>query len=162
MKNILLHTVFFIFVLNSGNLEAATKNSDSAESLIRDLYEKHQPQKGQEIAFDDAKTLRLYFTDDLIALFMRNEECIMRTRGVCNLNMDPLLAAQDYDDSPRKLDVKKIKSNKSLLQFNVTFTNMKQRNTLIYELIKTKSGWRISDIIYPSNNRLSKLLSVSE
>lgn len=151
-----------MIVLNVSCSVTGTSDAGKPESLIRSLYEEHQPQKGKEISFDDTKTLNRYFTENLTGLFLRNEECRERTHEDCYLSSDPILYAQDYDDSPRNLEVKEIMTTESLLQFKVTFTNMKHRVTLIYEVIKTKSGWRISDIIYPSKNRLTELLSQPE
>jgi len=161
MKSKICFLMLIIFPLGLASCESGNKTTDKPESLILKLYEVHQPQKGKEIAFDDDKTLGRYFTQELTALFLRNEECVKRTHEVCNLDMDPIFDAQDYDDSPLNLEVKEISSKQSILRFSVTLTNLGRR-TLIYEMSKTKSGWRISDIVYPSKNRLTELLSQPE
>lgn len=161
MKNKIYFLMLIIFSLSFAGCESGNKTTDKPESLIFRLYEEHQPQKGKEIAFDDDKTLNRYFTPELAALFLRNEECVKRTREVCNLDMDPIFDAQDYDDSSLNLEVKEIGSKESILRFSVAFTNLGRR-TLVYEMSKTKSGWRIGDIVYPSKHRLTELLSQPE
>lgn len=150
--------VFITLFLSAAHSQATDTTSNQPENIIFQIYEEHQPMNGKNISFADKKTLRRYFTEELTALFLRDDECIIRTHEVCNLDFDPIYDAQDYEDnSPIKLDVKKI-STKPHLCYQVMFTNI-DRITLIYELQVTKSGWRISDIIYSSNNSLKALLS---
>jgi hypothetical protein len=150
--------VLFMFFLGFDYSGAGNKNSDKPENIIFNLYKEHQPQNGKGISFGDEKTLNRYFTRDLTALLLRNEECVKRTREVCNLNMDPIFDAQDYDKSQLNLEIKEISSKHSSLRYKVTFTNLGRR-TVVYELNKTKSGWRISDIIYASRHSLREMLA---
>lgn len=152
--------ILVLFMLFSGFVysEANNKSSNNPENIIFKLYKEHLPQNGKELSFDDEKTLNRYFVHDLTALFLRNAECVNRTHEVCNLNMDPVYDAQDYDSSPLNLKVKKINSQNSSLRFRVTFTNLGRR-TVVYELKKATSVWRINDIIYPSGHSLREMLS---
>ena len=158
MKGKIFVLVLFMLFFGIVYSDAGIKSTDKPEDLIFKLYKEHQPQNGKAISFDDEKTLSGYFTQELTTLFLRNEECIKRTHEVCNLDMDPIYDAQDYDNSPLNLEVKKISSKNAPLRFQVTFTNLGRR-TLVYELKETKSGWRISDIIYPSGHSLREMLS---
>jgi hypothetical protein len=146
--------------LSGGLSEAANMTASTPDSIIFKLYEKHRPQAGKGIPFDNKKVLSQFFTEDLTALFLRNAECQKLTRSVCNLNMDPVYNAQDYGNSPLNLKVKKVASEPQL-RYEVTFTNI-GRTTLIIELSNTKAGWRISDILYSSKDSLRALLSQPE
>jgi hypothetical protein len=152
--------VFLLAIFNIGSLDAADKITATPEDLIRKLYDEHQPQNNKEISFEDTNALSHYFTAEIVTLFLRDKECRERTNQYyCNLSSDPLLYAQDYDNSPRDLEIKKYETKRMLSSYSVTFTNMRHRTTLIYEVRKTKDGWRISDIIYPTKDRLSNILS---
>ncbi|MDA8098097.1 MAG: DUF3828 domain-containing protein [Nitrospiraceae bacterium] len=146
-------------IMSAANGMAGDKHINSAEDLIRKLYNTHEPEKGRQLSFDDEKILRQFFSKELVILFIKNEECMARTHEVCNLNSDPILDAQDFDDAPRNVRVVKLNTTGLTVQLKVLFTNLKHRHALIYEVRKTADGWRIYDIVYPSKHRLTELLS---
>ena len=126
------------------------------ESFLQSLYlSEHNPMTKKEIDFTKRESLTKYFGSELTDLFIKDFECQKREQGVCNLDFDPILDAQDFEKTTN-LKVSRVKGEAS--QFKVTFTNLGTR-TLIYKLKKTENGWRISDIKYPEGPSLKELLS---
>ena len=87
---------------------------------------------------------------------MKDDECVKREQGVCNLDFDPIYDAQDFEKEMTNLQIAAVVGQPDL--FNVTFTNLGTR-TLVYRLTNTPSGWRISDIKYPEGPSLKEILS---
>jgi hypothetical protein len=81
---------------------------------------------------------------------MKDDECVKREDGVCNLDFDPIYDAQDFEKKTTNLQSAPVAGQPDF--FNVTFTNLETR-TLVYRLTKTPSGWRISDINIPRGLR---------
>src|SRR5215475_399341 len=148
---------FFISLVFAGAacLGADTKKS-SPEDFIRSLYDFHQPGKDTPDWFDNKQTLSKYFDKELTDLFIKDDECVKREQGVCNLDFDPIYDAQDFDKETTNLKIAAVEGQPDL--FNVTFTNLGTR-TLVYKLTKTESGLRIGDIKYPEGPSLKEILS---
>jgi len=132
-----------------------TKNS-SPEDFLRSLYRFHRPWKEESDWFGDKEMLSKYFDKELTALFIKNAECEKRTQEICNLDFDPIYAAQDFEDKTSNLQVAAVAGQPD--SFNLTFTNLGTR-TLVYKLTETPNGWRISDIKYPEGPSLKEILS---
>ena len=132
-----------------------TKKS-SPEEFLRSLYNFHQPGKETPDWFGDKQTLSKYFDKELTDLFIKDDECAKREEGVCNLDFDPIYAAQDFDKETTNLQIAAAAGQSD--SFNVTFTNLGTR-TLVYKLMNTPSGWRISDIKYSEGPSLKEILS---
>lgn len=154
---------FFIAVLllifNSGYLHSADFDRlDSPENFIRSLYRDHLSQYDKKYWFDNKEKLSKYFDSTLTALFLRDEECKNKTQGICNLDFEPIIDAQDLDNKyPVSIEVKRL-NYKSQTRCKVIFTNITKR-TICYELRRTKLGWRVNDITYSNGQSLKKLLS---
>jgi len=144
-----------LFMFNAGSY-AINKAPNSPESLIHQLYQQHQPQINKEISFTDEKVLLRYFTPEMAKQFLKEADCREREQGICNIEFDPIFGAQDFDNSPRNLVIKKMDS-KDIVRYKVTFTNF-VRTTLIYEVRLTENGWRISDIVYADRPSLKAIL----
>jgi hypothetical protein len=150
------HVLFISLVFTSAACFGAETQKSSPEDFIRALYRFHQPGKDTPDWFDDKRTLSKYFDKELTALFMKDDECKKREQGVCNLDFDPIYAAQDFDEITTNLQTAAVAGQPDL--FNVTFTNLGTR-TLVYKLTSTPSGWRISDIKYSEGPSLKEILS---
>lgn len=136
---------------------AVSQARETPEILLQTLYSEHKPQHDKQIDFENEAQLARYFSPELTALFMRDVACKKRTEGLCNLDYDPIFAAQDFDDKPLDLVIER----QSPTRFKVTYTNMTRRSQ-IYEVVETSSGWRISDIVYPDWGSLKAQLSRAE
>ena len=128
------------------------------EQLVQRLYAEHKPQFEQGMDLANQAKLSEYFTPELTALFIADDECVKRTQELCNLGFDPIFAAQDYDDNREsKLDLAVERVSESPVRVKATFTNL-DRRSLTYELQQTPAGWRISDIAYPESPSLVAIL----
>jgi hypothetical protein len=159
MKKVLLLSLLLTFIMAAASQPLSAKDADcsSPETLIRAIYRDHQPWKEKKIALDNRKMLSKYFDPELSELFMKEDECARTTHEICNLDFDPLLDAQDFENTPLKLSIRR-KTPPPNASYAVTFTNIGRR-TLIYQLRKTAKGWRVRDIIYPEGFSLRKILS---
>ena len=135
-------------------LTAACTPAEKPEAVLEALYAAHKPQNDRDVDLGDKQQLSRYFSPALTALFLRDAECVERTKEVCNLGFDPIFAAQDFGNEELNLVIEPAGTNK----FKVTFTNLTRRS-LIYEVVKTDAGWRIDDIVYPEGPTLKALLS---
>jgi len=149
------------FIVVIALLLASTGKSGASdqtpEAFLQNLYiHEHLPMAKHEIDFTKRVSLEKYFDNELTDLFIKDFECEKREQGVCNLDFDPIYAAQDFDEKTTDLKVAQVSGQPNL--FNVTFTNLGTR-TLVYKLFKTSKGWRISDIKYPEGPSLKELLS---
>ncbi len=131
-----------------------TQPAESPEMLLQTLYANHKPQDEKGIDFEDEAALTRYFTPELTALFLKDAACKEKSQELCNLDFDPVFAAQDFDAQPLDLAVEK----QSETRYKVTFTNLTRRS-LIYDLRNTEAGWRVDDITYPEGHALKALLS---
>lgn len=150
------HVLFVSLVFISAACFGADTKKSSPEDFIRSVYRFHHPWGKQRFWFDDKRTLSKYFDKELTALFIKDDECKKREQGVCNLDFDPIYAAQDFDEKTTNLQIAAVVGQPDL--FKVTFTNLGTR-TLVYRLTDTPSGWRISDIKYPDEPSLKEILS---
>ena len=148
-----------LIIFSAGYSFALDRVSESPEHFIQRLYKEYLADYQQDKYWlDNKEKLLQYFDRNLNSLFLRDEKCKEKEQGICNLDFDPIIDAQDYDEKyPTNVDVKVVNSEFPV-KVKVVFTNMGPR-TLIYEIKKTKKGWRISDIIYPEGKSLKEILS---
>lgn len=130
---------------------------DQAEDLVRKIYKDHRPTKGASI-LDKKETLSKYFDREMTDLFLKDYACSKRTGEVCNLDYDPIYNTQEISDAEPKLQIKKLSSTKDTASFEVDFDNYGPVK-LTYQLRKTESGWRVSDIVDEEGGSLKKALS---
>jgi hypothetical protein len=143
-------------VFTSAACFGGDEKKSSPEDFLRSLYRFHQPGKDTPDWFADKQTLSKYFDKELTALFIKDDECVKREQGVCNLDFDPIYDAQDFDKETTNLQIVVVEGQPD--SFNVTFTNLGAR-TLVYKLTNTPGGWRISDIKYSEGPSLKEILS---
>jgi hypothetical protein len=141
---------------------ASSYASESPEDFLRRLYKMHFAQiTYNSYWLNDKNKISKYFDDEMTALFLKDIECRDRNQGMCNLDFDPILGAQDFDERGLKqLTIQKL-PDKTRVRYKVTFINLGP-TTIIYDLKETPVGWRISDIIYKEGWPLKKILSASQ
>lgn len=133
------------------------------EALVRQLYDAHQPWLKKDVlsrpGFDR------FFDPTLARLWRADQQCQARTKGVGLVDFDPVLDGQVYDDDGlHDLRVKTASLSASTSSVDVTFQvlaiNPASRRHLVYRMINTPSGWRISDIDFGNKRAtLRQLLS---
>jgi hypothetical protein len=99
-------------------------------------------------------TLRRYFDASLVALLEKERQCVIRTQEICNLDFDLLYASQDPDAAD--LSINAAAPDKVIVSFR--YPSNGERITIQYLLAQTRTGPRITDVIYPDAISLRKLL----
>jgi hypothetical protein len=125
----------------------------SPEELLQRIYGPYlAPGEPTSPIDDDRATLEKTFDDPLVELLLADFACQRREEGICGLDGDPFLDAQDWQlDS---LVIKRLMT--SLPQpgpqtavVGVTFNNFGHATAVEYVLVRLDRGWRIHDISYP-------------
>lgn len=128
----------------------------SPEQVIKSLYGAYPPEGKEAIEWQKKEVLVRYFDGHLTDLFIKDQECQVREKGICNLDFMVLYDAQDEeitgfrvgDFDPAKKTVP------------VQFKNFGKPVTLTYRMSQTADGgWRISDIQYQKGKSLVEILS---
>jgi hypothetical protein len=151
--------ILILFLLIAFGTDIVYAKSESAEQFIRRLYNDHLTQYVKnKYWFDDKQVLNKYFNSKLTNLFLQDEKCKEKTGDVCNLDFDPIIDAQDYDEKyPTEIVIRE-ETTKTGYRYKVKFTNLGVR-IIFYDLQKTDKGWRVTDITYPNGFSLKKALS---
>lgn len=147
---------FAVFLLLSTlSISIAQQQKEDPAAIIRLFYQDHPPERSIDLG--DFKELSKYFTEKLARLFVQDSECAGKSESICNLDFDPFIDAQDWNDSiPFKITITPGPSGADItFRVNVNVTG----KTLVYHVQKTSSGWRISDIVFPTGGSLVALLS---
>ena len=132
----------------------AIATNDPQYNLINDLYKKHPPNI-DKYWLDNKKELSRYFTRNLTLLFIKDDKCKIKTGGICNLDFDPIIGAQDFDNPNFELKLTRL----SAIKIKANFINSGKDYNMIFVLIDTSNGWKICNIIYDGGLSLVKLLS---
>lgn len=134
--------VVALFLVGSPFARAADVPPDTPEALIRSLYQHHRP--AREVAVDTCRRNEIsrYCDPGLVDLFLKDCACAKKTHEVCNLDWDPFYDAQDFGDEDPNPRIRRVGDSNA---FEVTITNLGETH-LVYDLSRTKSGWRISNI----------------
>ena len=158
-KNFLFLALCFfagLSLLPAKSPEAASFSSP--ESLVSDLYQ--QSDKGHSPFFQTKQRglLDRYFTLPLAALIWK--EAVSSKGEVGALDFNPLYEAQDWQI--RKLSFYSTSPNppqgKGDTEVIASFDNMGHKKKVIYSLISTKTGWKISNITYRDGRTLVGIL----
>lgn len=134
--------------------ESSPPTVDSPENVVRSLYHDFPPDGEEAIHLQKKEVLAKYFADNLVDLFLKDQECAEKEKGICNIDFMILYAAQDYEITDLQIGafdpVKKVVS--------VQFKNFGKPTILVYLLWKTPAGWRIADIRYQKGLTLLETL----
>ena len=162
-------SLFSLVLLCLCSLTATAASPAPTERLINGLYKEFGcpgpsvstpqcdiPEADQRKAVTEQSraTLRRYFDTSLVALLEKEQQCIIKTQEICNLDFDLLYASQDPDAAD--LRIKAAAPNKVIVSFR--YPSNGERITIQYLLVQTRNGPRINDVIYPNDTSLRKLL----
>lgn len=131
---------------------------DGREALLRSLYSQHNPSTPEGDVLLNETTLSRYFSGEVVALLGRDAACRRRTHELCALDFDPILDAQDFEETTRVATVGALRQAGDRSTWQVTFENLGAR-TLTFELRQGAEGARVTDIIYPDGRTLTGILS---
>jgi len=127
-----------------------TSTEMSPDALITNLYQAHAHKRGP---FDQTRNRALldkYFEKSLADLIWHDRVSSRGEVGV--IDGDPLYDAQDFEI--KNLSVGKAASENGNAKVTVTFENFNEKKTLVFLLVKGKTGWKINDIDYGAEGTL--------
>jgi hypothetical protein len=131
--------------------------SQPPSGVVRALYAAYGRAGKGQWAWNDRTALGRYFEPQLVELFVKEEACKAKTGEICNLEFDPLSAAQDAVLGEHVVAIRMAKAKSDVCE--VVLGGRGRKRTLRYDLRKTDAGWRIADIHYPDGTSLRSLLS---
>lgn len=147
-KSIFLFT-FFLLGLGVGAGFAQTP-----ESVVKELYKIHdQDLKGSGdriLTRKNRKTIDKFFDKTLADFIWKDLTTHVDEVGV--LDFDPFYNAQDFEIKSFTVGLPKVSGGKATV--TVKFQNFEKKETLSYQLVKEKKGWKISDIKYSDGSSL--------
>ena len=137
-----------------GKLEAPVVSFP--EAAVKELYRVHRDGSGHVFEKQGRKLQQKFFDQKLAALIWKNlSETPEGEAG--NLDFDPLYNAQDMRIKNFRVGAGAVKGNTATVP--VTFMNFDQRVRLVFSLVNTKEGWKVSNIDYGEGSDLVQILS---
>jgi hypothetical protein len=126
------------------------------ETTVKELYRVHRAGSGRVFERQGRKLQQKFFDQKLAALIWKN---LSETPDgeVGNIDFDPLYNAQDTQIKNFRVGSGTVKGNTATVP--VTFMNFDQRVRLVFSLVNTKEGWKVSNIDYGEGSDLVKILS---
>jgi hypothetical protein len=126
------------------------------ENLVKELYRVHRNGSGQVFEKRGRKLQQKFFDQKLAALIWKNLSETPEGE-VGNIDFDPLYNAQDTQIKNFRVGPSAIKGNTATVP--VTFLNFDQRVRLVFSLVNTREGWKVSNIDYGGGSDLVEILS---
>ena len=153
MRKLIVTTVFLLSasrVWAETSLPAAT----SPTKVVTELYRAHNG-KADPLQYPASKKLLgAYFEKGLLSLFLKDQS---ESKGeVGKLDFDPLYAAQDFDI--KDFSVALVAEQKDSAEVAASFKNIGTSEKIVFLLLPTAQGWRITDIKYSDGSTLKGIL----
>lgn len=146
----------------AGEVRVYREPQDVVAWLYRDFaWEAVMSSHFSDETFSDQsrEVLERYFVKDLAALVLKDRECVRRTKELCKLGSHPLFDSSDPGASD--LQVTWV-PHSGLVHVMFTYPGNGQRIELDYKVVKSKSGWRVSDILYKEGHTLRGILTLPD
>src|SRR5438876_10174486 len=99
----MITTRALVLALFTAVASTAVAAGDDPEEVIRALYKAHRPWDHKELNLSNRAVLSKYFSPELTKLFLKNAqvERDCPEGDLCEIEFDPLLGSQDFDDHLR-------------------------------------------------------------
>ena len=124
------------------------------DSLVADLYRQHNHKHSPFFQTRSRALLYKYFEKSLADLIWKDA---VHSKGeVGAIDGDPLFDAQDMEI--KKFAIKKPRYEEGRALVDVAFENFGKTQTIMYIVVKGKTGWRIRDIVYSEGRTLGSEL----
>jgi len=132
------------------NGQSAPAKRLSPDALVSDLYKAAKQKHSPFFQTRSRALLYKYFEKSLADLIWKDA---VHSKGeVGAIDGDPLYDAQDMEI--KKFAIKKPRYEKGRALVDVTFENFGKPQTIMYIVVKGKTGWRIRDIVYSEGRTL--------
>src|SRR5437763_15613136 len=149
-----------IFALITVVASSALAAADAPEEVIRALYKAHRPWEHKERRLTNRAVLSKYFSPELTKLFLKNAqlERDCPKGDLCGLEFDPILGSQDFDDhlnfKLRITEATPPQTGRFEAHFKL-FNADTPEQVVVFQVLPSKRGWRVDDIIYPHEDNAS-------
>jgi hypothetical protein len=115
-----------------------------ATAFVASIYETYKGSGAKGVSLDSDRAVRRYFEPSLANLIIRDRK---NAKGeVGQLDGDPFVDAQDWNID--KFDIEVTETGASNAKATVKFVNLDRPATIVLDLVKLKSDWRIGDITW--------------
>ncbi|HSP64149.1 MAG TPA: DUF3828 domain-containing protein [Pyrinomonadaceae bacterium] len=158
-KPIVLIAAFFlgVCVWIPAPAQANAAKPTSPDALVADLYKAAKQKRSPFFQTRSHALLYKYFEKSLADLIWKDA---VHSKGeVGAIDGDPLYDAQDTEI--KKFAIKKPRYEEGRALVDVTFENFGKPQTIMFIVVKGKSGWRIRDIVYTEGRTLSSELKTN-
>ncbi len=118
----------------------------SAPAFVTKIYDAYKGENSRGILIDTDAAIRRYFEPSLAALISKDQKDAARRHDVPTLDGDPFVDAQDWDISAVDIAVRDASPDKAVA--TVSFKNIDHETTVVLDLTKIKSDWRIANITW--------------
>ncbi len=126
----------------------------SPNALVSDLYKAAKQKRSPFFQTRSRALLYKYFEKSLADLIWKDA---VHSKGeVGAIDGDPLYDAQDMEI--KKFAIKKPRYEEGRALVDVTFENFGKPQTIMFIVVKGKTGWRIRDIVYSEGRTLGSEL----
>jgi hypothetical protein len=127
------------------------QRAERPRRLLTQIYAQYEEGAQPAILVDDKARLERWFDDELTTLLLAELACRKRENGVCKLDWDPFVSAQDW--KVEGLEMKRTGGDAQHATLQATFRNFGKQTVVDYSLVKLDRGWRIHDISYPPGGK---------
>jgi hypothetical protein len=126
------------------------------DTVVRDLYKVHRNGAGHVFEKTGRRQQQKFFDSKLAALIWKDLSETPEGE-VGHLDFDPLYNAQDTQIKSFRVGASAITGDAATVP--VTFLNFDRKVKIDFRLVRTKTGWKISNIVYGGDSDLLKILS---
>ena len=153
MRNLIV-VIIFLFSFCCVRAETTLPAATSPTKVVTDLYRAHNGKTDPLQYPASKKLLGAYFEKGLLSLFLKDQSASKGEVG--KLDFDPLYAAQDFDI--KDFSVALVIEQKDSAEVLASFKNIGTSEKIVFLLLPTAQGWRISDIRYSDGSTLKGIL----
>jgi len=146
----------FASVLIAACTAAGTAFADAAaKAFLEKIYAAYKGKNSKGILIDTDARVRLYFEPKLAALMIKDMKAAQKRGEPGELDGDPFVGGQDWEIGPVAIEVQDLAPDKA--SATAKFNNAGTATTVSYDLVKLANGWRIAEITWDGNDKLSGL-----
>lgn len=139
-----------LFPIALTKTQYASAQSGSARVFVEAIYKPYLNKGFKGISYSSEAGLRRYFEPKLAEAMIKDAKAAAKRKEVGTLDGDPFIDAQDWEISTLVIDVKTSGGDRAKAM--VSFTNLGQPKNISLDLVKTRAGWRIADIVASSGS----------
>ena len=144
------------FGAHAGATQKAGASAASPDAVVRELYRVHRKGYGRVFVKEGRKLQQRFFDENLARLIWKDLTETPQDE-VGRLDFDPLYNAQDIHITRFRVGAPALEGDKATVP--VTFNNYDRKENLKFSMVKTATGWKISNIDYGEGFTLLKILT---